>query len=76
MLERLLVTTVSVLRTSARAEWDIQALGNRLNRLNARRLAQIESITGLVADNAADKARAELIHFFGRIAESKIRTRL
>ncbi len=76
MLERLLVITTAILRASAKTDWDIETLNKRLNLFNAHRMAQVESLQGQAADNAADKARAELIHFFGRIAEAKVRTRL
>lgn len=76
MLEQLLVITTAILTATSKKSSDTQTLGLRLNRLNARRMRTIEQAAAGESLKAGDKTRAELIHYFGRLAETKVRSRI
>lgn len=76
MIEHVLVITTAILRAAANLSADPKTLALRLNSLNTRRMAAIEKSAAMPPAKVGDKTRAELIHYFGRLAEAKVRSRI
>ena len=76
MLEQVLVITTAILSATSKKSLETKALGLRLNQLNARRMRAIEQSAAGETVKAGDKTRAELVHYFGRLAETKVRSRI
>lgn len=76
MLEHLLVITTAILNATSKRLLDTKTLGRRLDILNDRRMGVIEKNDDLKEVKCGDQTRAELIHYFGRLVEAKVRSRI
>jgi len=76
MLEHLLAVNAMILRAASNKNLNTRILAQRLNLLNTRRLKIVELGQNAASAKAGDKTRIELIHYFGHLAEAKIRSRI
>lgn len=76
MLEQLLAVNAMILRAASNTNLSTKMLAQRLNLLNGKRMRIVEHGNNSAPAKAADKTRIELIHYFGQLAEAKIRSRI